>query len=161
MALGVVWVSETIRGLLAVRLTQQGVEAVEAVEANISGVAGAVQTTAQVLLWQKLLLVEVVLLEGGQHGLVCVQGTSAIQAACAAVSGRLENGHNTVSRASTPHHLSSSSGLLPHLVLIQRYGNRQAALAVMSPALQYPLLGFHPLLLQLHTPLALPQPVHV
>lgn len=55
-------------------------------------------------------------------------------------------------------HLLASS---PHLVLIQRYRNRQAALAVMSPTLQYPLLGFHPLLLHLHTPLALPQPVHI
>lgn len=77
------------------------------------------------------------------------------------MSGHLEYGHNTVSRASTPHHQSSSSCLFPHLVFTQRYCNRQAALAVMSPALQYPLLGFHPLLLHLHTPLALPQPVHI
>lgn len=79
MALCVVWVCETIRGLFAVRLTQQGVEAVEAVEANISGVVGAVQTAIEVLLWQKLLLVvvsrlaEVVLMQGGQHSFVCVQ----------------------------------------------------------------------------------------
>lgn len=120
MALRVVRVCETIRGLFAVRLTQQGVEAVEAVEANVSGVAGAVETRRdEVLLWQKLLLllvvvtrlVEVVLIQGGQHGLVCIQGTPAIQAACAAVSGHLQNGANTVSRASTPHAQCSPSRL--------------------------------------------------
>lgn len=79
MALRVVWVGETARGLFAVRLTQKAVEAVEAVEANISGVAGAVQTAIEVLLWQKLLLavvsrlLEVVLIQGGQHSFLCVQ----------------------------------------------------------------------------------------
>lgn len=81
MALGVVWVCETIRGLFVVRLTQQGVEAIvqTGTEANISGVAGAVQTAIKVLLWQKLLLVvvsrlvEVVLIQGGRHTFICVQ----------------------------------------------------------------------------------------
>lgn len=81
MALGVVWVCETIRGLFVVCLTQQGVEAIvqTGTEANISGVAGAVQTAIKVLLWQKLLLVvvsrlvEVVLIQGGQHTFICVQ----------------------------------------------------------------------------------------
>lgn len=81
MALGVVWVCETIRGLFVVRLTQQGVEAIvqTGTEANISGVAGAVQTAIKVLLWHKLLLVvvsrlvEVVLIQGGQHTFICVQ----------------------------------------------------------------------------------------
>lgn len=31
----------------------------------------------------------------------------------------------------------------------------------MSPALQYPLLGFQTLLLHVHTPLPLSQPVHI
>lgn len=169
VALGMVWVCEAICRLFVVRLTQQGVEAIvqTGTEANVSGVAGAGHTAIEVLLWQKLLLavvsrlVGVVLIQGGQHTFVCVQWTSAIQAACAAVSGHLEKAHNTVIRASPPHGQSSSCCLPPHLVFIQRDSNRQAALAVMSPALQYPLLGFHPLLLHLHTPLALPQPVHI
>lgn len=166
-ALTVVWVCETFWRLFVVCLTQQGVEAVvqAGAEANVGSVAGAVQSAIEGLLWQKLLLVivswlvEVVLIQGGQHSLVGIQRASAIQTACAAVSGHLEIGHNTIKRAV----LSSASpvSFLLYLVFIQRYCNRQAALPVVSPALQYPLLGFHPLLLQLHTPLALLQSVHI
>lgn len=81
VALCVVWVRETIRRLFVVRLTQQGVEAVVQAgsEANISGVAGAVHTAIELVLWQKLLpgvvsrLVAVVLVQGAQHSFVCVQ----------------------------------------------------------------------------------------
>lgn len=81
VALRVVWVCETIRGLFVVRLTQQGVEAVvqAGTEANISSIAGAVQTAIEVLLRQKLLLVvvsrlvEVVLIQGGQNSFLCVE----------------------------------------------------------------------------------------
>lgn len=119
VALGVVWVRQTVRGLLVVRLTQQGVEAVvqAGTQAHVSGVAGAVQAAIEVLPWQKRLLVvvsrlaELVLVQGGQHSLVCVQGTPAVQAARAAVSGHLESGRNTVSRASAPHRRCSSSRL--------------------------------------------------
>lgn len=106
MALAVVRVGQTVRGLFVVRLTQQGVEAVvqAGAQAHVSGVAGAVQAAIQVLPRQKRLLVvvvvvsrraELVLVQGGQHGLVCVQGTPAIQAARAAVSGHLESRRNT------------------------------------------------------------------
>lgn len=80
MALTVVRVCETLWRLFVVRLTQQGVEAVvqAGTEANISGVAS--QSAITVLLWQKLLLlvvvswlVEVVLIQGGQHSFVGVQ----------------------------------------------------------------------------------------
>lgn len=79
MALTVVGVSETLRGLFVVRLAQQGVEAVvqAGTQANISSVAS--QRAIAVLLWQKLLLVvvswlvEVVLIQGGQHSFVGVQ----------------------------------------------------------------------------------------
>lgn len=79
MALTVVRVCQTLWRLLVVRLTQQGVEAVvqAGTEANISSVAS--QGAITVLLWQKLLLVvvswlvEVVLIQGGQHSFVGVQ----------------------------------------------------------------------------------------
>lgn len=79
MALTVVRVCETLWRLFVVRLTQQGVEAVvqAGTEANISSVAS--QSAITVLLWQKLLLVvvswlvEVVLIQGGQHSFVSVQ----------------------------------------------------------------------------------------
>lgn len=79
MALTLVRVCETLWRLFVVRLTQQGVEAVvqAGTEANISSVAS--QSAITVLLWQKLLLVvvswlvEVVLIQGGQHSFVGVQ----------------------------------------------------------------------------------------
>lgn len=79
MALTVVGECEALWRLLVVRLTQQGVEAVvqAGAEANISSVA--TQSALAVLLWQKLLLVvvswlvEVVLIQGGQHSFVGVQ----------------------------------------------------------------------------------------
>lgn len=79
MALTVVRVCETLWRLFVVRLTQQGVEAVvqAGTEANISSVASPSAIT--VLFWQKLLLVvvswlvEVVLIQGGQHSFVGVQ----------------------------------------------------------------------------------------
>lgn len=79
MAPTVVRVCETLWGLFVVRLTQQGVEAVvqAGTEADVSGVAS--QSAIPVLLWQKLLLVvvrwlvELVLIQGGQHSFVGVQ----------------------------------------------------------------------------------------
>lgn len=79
MALTVVRVCETLWRLFVVRLTQQGVEAVvqAGTEADISSVAS--QSAITVLLWQKRLLVvvgwlvEVVLIQGGQHSFVGVQ----------------------------------------------------------------------------------------
>lgn len=50
---------------------------------------------------------------------------------------------------------------LSYLVYVQRYADRQAALAGVSTPLQLPLLGFDLLLLPLHAPLALPQAVQV
>lgn len=75
----VVWIREAIWGRFVVCLAQQSVEAVveAGAEANVSGVAGAVQRAAVVLLRRRdravvLVvvggLVEVVLLQGGQHG---------------------------------------------------------------------------------------------
>lgn len=107
MALAVVRVGESLWRLFVVRLTQQGVEAVvqAGTEANVSGVARAVQSAIEVLLWQKRLLVvarrrvDRLLIQGGQHAFICIQRAPAIQTACAAVSGHLENGHNTINRA--------------------------------------------------------------
>lgn len=48
-----------------------------------------------------------------------------------------------------------------YLVPIQRDHHRQAALPVVSPALQQPLLGFHLFPFPLHTPLALLQSVQI
>lgn len=75
----VVWIREAIWRRFVVCLAQQGIEAVveAGTEANISGVAGAVQRAAVVLLRCRdravvLVvvggLVEVVLLQGGEHG---------------------------------------------------------------------------------------------
>lgn len=108
MTLTVVWVRKTLCSAPSVvRLTEQGVEAIvqAGTQAHISSVARAVQSVIQVLLWQKLLVVvvswllEVVLVKGGRHGFVCIQRASAIQTACAAMSGDLGNGHKAINRA--------------------------------------------------------------
>lgn len=81
MALAVVRVGETLWRLFVMRLTQQGVETVvqAGTKANVSSVARAVQSAIEVLLWQKRLLVvarrlvDVVLIQSGQHAFICIQ----------------------------------------------------------------------------------------
>lgn len=53
------------------------------------------------------------------------------------------------------------SSLLAHLVSVQWNGDGQAALPVVPPALQEPLLGLDPLPLPLHAPLTLPEALQV
>lgn len=60
------------------------------------------------------------------------------------------------------HSRSRPFGLVSaYLVSVQRDHDGQAALPVVPPALQEPLLGLHLLLLPLHAPLALPQSLQI
>lgn len=92
MVVSIVGSRQPIRKLFAVSLTQQRVEAVveAGAEAQVSAVAGAVQGSILGLLWsgEEILvlvvggrLMEVFLLEAGQHRLILIHGTAAIEAA--------------------------------------------------------------------------------
>lgn len=127
--------------LLAVGLTEQGVEAVveAGAEAQAGGMAGTGNGAVLVLPLappESVVLevvLEVVLLEGlEQSGLVHEHRAVLVQAAGPTVTG---------------------------LVASQWDHDREAALTVVSPAVEQPLLALQPLPLPGHAPLTLPQPL--